>query len=133
VFSRDEARMAAAFAETTLSGVETYRFLLAERGGELLGYTCFDRIPQSAVSFDLYWIAVAPAERESGLAAELLTRTTTFIKGKRGRQVFAEISSRDAYASVRAFYVANGFEEVARFADFYDVGDDKLIYRLLLT
>jgi ribosomal protein S18 acetylase RimI-like enzyme len=133
VFAREEAQLAAELAETTLSGIETYRFLFAERGGELLGYTCFDRIPLSAVSFDLYWIAVAPRERGTGLAAELLSRTTSFIKGKRGRQVFAETSSREPYASARAFYLKSGFEEVARFADFYDAGDDKLIYRLLLT
>lgn len=132
VFSAEEARVAAELAQTTLSGAETYRFLFAERGGKLVGYTCFDRIPLSKVSFDLYWIAVAPAERGSGLAAELMARTATFIRGKRGTQVYAETSSREPYAAARAFYLKSGFAQVAHFEDFYDAGDSKIIYRLML-
>ena len=132
VFSNEEARVAAELAETTLDGSETYRWLIAEQDGELVGYTCFDRIPFSKLSFDLYWIAVSPEQRGSGLAAELMQRTATFIRGKRGTQVFAETSSREPYAAARAFYVKAGFDEIARFEDFYDVGDDKVVYRLKL-
>lgn len=132
VFSAEEARVAAQLAATTVSGTETYRFLFAERGGEMLGYTCFDRIPLSKVSFDLYWIAVAPSERGSGLAVELMARTAAFIKAKRGKQVYAETSSREPYAAARAFYLKSGFEEAAHFEDFYEPGDSKIIYRLML-
>lgn len=132
VFSAEEARVAAELAETTLSGSETYRFLFAERGGTLIGYTCFDRIPFSKVSFDLYWIAVDPGEAGRGIGRELMTRTAAFIKGKRGLFVFAETSSREPYAPARAFYLKAGFEEATRFADFYDLGDDKVIFRLKL-
>ena len=130
--SNEEARVAAEKAEFTLDGSETYRWLIAEQDGELVGYTCFDRIPFSKLSFDLYWIAVSPEQRGSGLAAELMQRTATFIRGKRGTQVFAETSSREPYAAARAFYVKAGFDEIARFEDFYDVGDDKVVYRLKL-
>jgi len=133
VFTAEEARIAAELADTTLDGSETYRWLIADADGELIGYTCFDRIPLSKVSFDLYWIAVSPAARGTGLAIELMERTAKFIRGKRGTQVFAETSSREPYAPARAFYVKAGFEEVARFEDFYDKGDAKITYRLKLT
>ena len=132
VFSADEVRTAGELAETTLDGSETYRWLIAEAGSELVGYTCFDRIPLSKVSFDLYWIAVSPARQGEGLGRELLTRTAKFIRGKRAMHLFAETSSRPPYAAARAFYTGAGFEEVARFADFYDAGDDKLVFRLKL-
>lgn len=132
VFSAEEARTAAELAETTLDGSETYRFLFAERGGELVGYTCFDRIPLSAVSFDLYWIAVLPDTRGTGLASQLMERTAAFIRNKRGLQIFAETSSREPYAPARAFYLKTGFEEAARFDDFYAVGDAKIIFRMKL-
>jgi len=132
VFSAEEVRTAAELAETTLDGTETYRWLIAQREGELVGYTCFDRVPFSKVSFDLYWIAVAPDHRGTGLAAELLARTAKLCKSKRGLWVFAETSSRQAYAAARGFYLKSGFEELARFADFYEPGDDKLVYRLKL-
>ena len=98
----------------------------------MLGYSCFDRIPLSKVSFELYWIAVVPAERGTGLAAELMARTVAFIKSKRGTQVYAETSSKDTHAAARAFYLKSGFAEVARFEDFYEPGDSKIIYRLML-
>ncbi len=132
VFSAEESRVAAELAQTTLDGSETYRWLLAEADGELLGYTCFDRIPLSKVSFDLYWIAVLPAQRGTGLAMDLMARTAKLAKSKRGLWIFAETSSRDAYAPARAFYRKTGFEEAARFADFYEPGDDKVVFRLAL-
>ena len=132
VFSAEEVKIAGELAQTTVEASDTYRFLFAERGGELLGYTCFDRIPLSKVSFDLYWIVVSPSERGTGLAAELMSRTATFIRSKRGTQVYAETSSKDSSAPARAFYLKSGFAEVARFEDFYEPGDSKVIYRLLL-
>ena len=133
VFSAEEARVAGELAATTLSGSETYRFLFAEApGGKLRGFTCFDRIPLSKVSFDLYWIAVAPESRGTGLALELMRRTAVFAKRKRGLWLFAETSSREPYAPARAFYKKAGFEEAARFDDFYAEGDAKLMFRLKL-
>lgn len=132
VFSEEEVRIAGELAETTLSGAETYRWLLAERAGALVGYTCFDRVPLTAVSFDLYWIAVAPAERGSGLAAELMRRTADVARRKGGVAIYAETSSRPPYAPARGFYLKAGFVEAGRYADFYDRGDDKLVYRLAL-
>lgn len=133
VFSAEESRVAAELAETTLDGSETYRWLIAETDGELAGYTCFDRVPLSKTSFDLYWIAVSPTHRGTGLGRELIARTAKFIRAKRGAQIFAETSSREPYAPARAFYVKTGFEPVARFEDFYEPGDDKIVFRLKLT
>lgn len=130
VFSAEEADVAARLAETTLDGSETYRWLLADQDGELVGYTCFDRIELTQSSFDLYWIAVLPTRGGQGLGLELMARTAKFIKSKRGTQIFAETSSREPYARARAFYVKAGFEEVARFEDFYEPGDAKVIFRL---
>lgn len=132
VFSAEEADVAARLAETTLDGSETYRWLLADRGDTLAGYTCFDRIELTQGSFDLYWIAVLPDFGRQGLGLELMARTAKFIKTKRGTQIFAETSSREPYARARGFYLKAGFEEVARFEDFYEPGDAKVIFRLKL-
>lgn len=132
VFSGEEARVAAELAETTLDGSETYRWLLAEQAGTLVGYTCYDRVPLSKVSFDLYWIAVLPEQRGTGVAKELMLRTAKLARSKRGLWMFAETSSRAPYAPARGFYLKSGFAEVARFEDFYEPGDDKVVYRLKL-
>jgi GNAT superfamily N-acetyltransferase len=129
VFSAEEAQTAADLADWTLSGTDFYRFIFAEHDGELIGYTCYDRIPLSAVSYDLYWIAVASAARGSGLAHELMERTAAEVRRDGGLWIFAETSSREPYAPARAFYLSSGFEEVARFADFYALGDAKVMFR----
>lgn len=133
MFTPEEAQVAAELAETTLDGTETYRWLIAEAEGGLAGYTCFDRIPLTRVSFDLYWIVVLADRRGSGLAGELVRRTAQLARSKRGLWMFAETSSRDAYAPARRFYRKAGFAEVARFEDFYEPGDDKLVFRLALA
>jgi ribosomal protein S18 acetylase RimI-like enzyme len=132
VFSAEEIKMAGELGETTLDGTETYRWLLAERGSELAGYTCFDRVYFTKGAFDLFWIAVLPTERGSGLATDLMRRTAKFIRGKRGTDIYAETSSREPYAPARAFYAKSGFVEAARLDDFYGPGDDKVIYRMKL-
>ena len=133
VFSAEEAAVAAELAATTLDGSETYRFLFAEDGrGKLLGYACFDRVPFSTGAFDLYWIAVDARLRGSGLALDVMARAAKLIARRGGTQIFAETSSREPYAPARGFYRKAGFDEVARFEDFYDVGDAKIIFRLML-
>jgi ribosomal protein S18 acetylase RimI-like enzyme len=129
VFSAEEAQTAADLADWTLAGTDFYRFIFAERDGELIGYTCYDRIPLSALSFDLYWIAVAPAARGGGLAHELMERTAAEVSRDGGLWMFAETSSREPYGAARAFYLKSGFEEVARFEDFYALGDAKVMFR----
>src|SRR5690606_21893939 len=63
VFYREERAVALELLELRLvQGAKSgYEFLFAERGGELLGYCAFGRVPLTQASYDLYWIAVAPA------------------------------------------------------------------------
>ena len=129
VFSAEEMKTAADLADWTLAGTDFYRFIFAERDDELLGYTCYDRIPLSALSYDLYWIAVAPAARGTGLAHELMERTAAAARRDGGLWIFAETSSREPYAPARAFYLKSGFAEVARYEDFYALGDAKIMFR----
>lgn len=132
VFTDEEVSVARELVQSTVDASEVYRFLFAERDGELVGYTCFERIPLSDLSWDLYWIAVHPSARGTGLAVDLMVRTSNIIRRRGGRFVFAETSSTDPYQRSRAFYLKAGFTEAARFADFYRDGDDKVIYRLAL-
>ena len=132
VFTPEVMNVAGTLAETTLDGSEPYRWLLAERGNELAGYICFDRIPFTTGAFELFWIAVSEAERGKGLGAELMARTVKFIRGKEGTDLYAEASTREPYAPARAFYLKSGFVEAARLDDFYGPGDGKVIFRLRL-
>ena len=54
------------------------------------------------------------------------------IRGN-ARQLLVETSSRPSYDPTRAFYQKRGYREVARVPDFYERGDDRVIYAKVFT
>jgi ribosomal protein S18 acetylase RimI-like enzyme len=107
-----------------------YEFIFAEEEGRLLGYTCFGPITITQGSFDLYWIAVRKDMQGRGLGKQLLAETMRLIEQAGGRKLYIETSARAEYAPTRAFYERSGCQLEATIADFYSVGDAKLIYVL---
>ena len=45
-----------------------------------------------------------------------------------GWLLIIETSSKESYKNTVGFYYSLGYQEIARIKDFYDVGDDKLIF-----
>jgi GNAT superfamily N-acetyltransferase len=105
-----------------------YSFFFAYRGGELLGYAAWGPAPLTQRSFDLYWIAVAPAAQGQGLGQALLARVEHAVAQRGGGNLYIETSSRRVYARTRRFYLAAGYPRVARLRDFYAPGDHKLMF-----
>jgi ribosomal protein S18 acetylase RimI-like enzyme len=97
-------------------------------GGELVGYACFGPTPCTAGTYDLYWIAVAPAAQNAGVGTQLLQEVERRLARADARLVIIETSSQPLYTATRAFYERRGYAEVARVPDFYAEGDDRLIF-----
>lgn len=129
-FSDEEVAIAAELVQERLDrGLASgYEFILADRDGRLEGYSCYGLIPCSTVSWDLYWIAVAPATQGSGLGRRILALTERRIAEHGGLACYAETSGRDQYVSTRAFYERNGYDSGAVFPDFYAPGDAKHVF-----
>ena len=129
-FSEAEVAIAAELVQERLDkgAASGYGFVLAERDGALAGYSCFGQIPCSTVSWDLYWIAVAPGAQGSGLGRLILDRTERRMQEAGGLACYAETSGRDQYATTRAFYVRTGYATGAVFPDFYGPGDAKHVF-----
>jgi D-alanine-D-alanine ligase len=134
-FSADEIAIAAELvAERLARGPESgYEFLLAERDGALVGYSCYGLIPCSTVSWDLYWIAVAAAAQGDGLGRRLLALTEERVRQAGGLALYAETSGRAQYQPTRAFYRRCGYQVAAVFEDFYATGDAKYVFVKRLT
>jgi D-alanine-D-alanine ligase len=135
VFSAAEVDLAVSLAEEALAhGAEEsgHHFLLASRGGRLLGYTCYGPIDGTQGSFDLYWIVVDAAGQGRGLGRRLLDRTEQRARAAGARRLYAETSGRPDYAPTRAFYERAGYTAEARLADFYAPGDDRVTYAKVL-
>lgn len=110
-----------------------YYFLFAEQEGQPLGYACYGPIAGTAVSFDLFWIAVEKQHQGRRIGQRLLVESERRIWAAGGRRVYIETSHRGQYDSTRAFYLRSGYAQEALLKDFYGPGDDKVIYVKALT
>jgi D-alanine-D-alanine ligase len=129
-FYAEEVGTAVELVEERLAKGEAsgYSFVFAEEGGRTVGYACFGPIACTKASFDLYWIAVHADGRGKGLGTILLDESERLIHGAGGNRIYVETSSRPLYEPTRAFYLARGYREEARLAEFYGPGDAKVIY-----
>ena len=50
------------------------------------------------------------------------------VQEEHGRLVLIETSSQERYQATRAFYQKTRYQDCARIADFYQPGDDRMIY-----
>ncbi|MCA9774288.1 MAG: GNAT family N-acetyltransferase [Myxococcales bacterium] len=129
-FSPEEIAVARDLVEERLGeGLASgYHFVFASRGSRLAGYTCFGPVPATASSFDLYWIAVDPADQGQGVGRALMRDTEGRIAALGGTRVYADTSGRAQYAPTRAFYERAGYTQAALLEDFFAPGDAKVIY-----
>lgn len=130
VFDRVELAIAVELidARVRLGARSGYSFFFAERGGALIGYCAWGRVPLTRSSYDLYWIVVAPTAQGQGVGRALLQRVEQAVAGRGGGRLYIETSSRPIYARTRRFYRAAGYRVVARLRDFYASGDDKFMF-----
>ena len=130
LFSAAEKDVAVEVLESYLENPGKDYFALGaftQRGG-LLGYACYGPTPCTAGTWDLYWIAVSGEARGHGIGTLMMEEIERRLVQQRARLVLIETSSRADYEPTRGFYERRGYEEVARVPDFYDVGDDRVIF-----
>ena len=131
VFRPDEVNVALELFDEAASG--DYEFVGGFEGEDLVGYACFGPTPGTDRTYDLYWIAMHPQAQGNGRGSHLLNAVEHQLRERGARVLVAETSSRAEYAATRQFYIARGYQEVACMRDFYDLGDDRVIYTKHLT
>jgi ribosomal protein S18 acetylase RimI-like enzyme len=139
-FSAEESAVAVELVDDRLERGEAsdYRFVFAELADpagrrQVVGYSCFGRIPMTRESWDLYWIAVDATIQGLGLGRAVLRESERRIADLGGRRVYVETSSRPQYAPTRAFYERCDYEVAAVLNDFYAPGDGKVIFLKVLA
>jgi GNAT superfamily N-acetyltransferase len=105
-----------------------YYFIFAEADGVTVGYSCYGPIASTRSAHDLYWIVVHTGFRGKGLGKLLLEETYTHARAMGCTQIYAETSGREHYIPTQQFYVSAGYTLESTNKDFYDKGDDKLVY-----
>lgn len=110
-----------------------YNIMVAELDSSVVGYVCYGITPLTEGTWDLYWIAVSSEKQGKRLGRSLSKYAEDDIKKAGGRLLLVETSSLPGYEKTRKFYRSNGYELVARIADFYSPGDDKLVFEKRFT
>ncbi len=99
-----------------------------EAGSGAVGYMTWGPTPLAEDAYDLYWMAVSPAEQGRGHGKALVRWLEDEVRRRNGRLLIIETSSQPKYHPTRQFYINLAYREVARVPDFYKAGDDRVIY-----
>ena len=130
VFRADEIEVALEVIDAGLApDANHYRFAIAEAGDDVVGYVVWGHTPCTDAVYDLYWIAVDKAAQGTGVGRLLMDACVDDVRARGGRMVIIETEGTPAYEPTRRFYFSVGCDEVARIADFYRPGSDKVVYR----
>lgn len=84
-------------------------------------------------TWNLYLIGVHPDRQGQGRGAAMLRYVEQTLAERDERVLLVETSGLDSFAPTRAFYHKCGYDEEARIREFYNAGDDKIVFRKALT
>lgn len=117
------------FDEAAMNKVgSNYQSFVAEVDGQIAGWICFGATPCTLGTFDVYWIAVDPAQQRKHIGSKLLDFAEENIQKQKGRLIVIETSGSERYVPTRNFYEGNGYCLAADVKGFYAPGDDKWIF-----
>lgn len=100
--------------------------------GKIRGFAVFGPNPSTVGSWDLYWIAVSDEYRNKHFGSIILKDVELRAREDGCRVLWVETAGRPLYLPTRGFYESCDYEKVAQLKDYYDEGDDKVIYRKIL-
>lgn len=104
---------------------------LVVEGGAGLAYAAPERLTDG--TWNLLLMAVAPARQGQGLGRQLVAAVEAALQEKGTRLLLVETSGVPDFARQRRFYRRLGFRREARIRDFYQAGDDKVVFAKLLS
>jgi ribosomal protein S18 acetylase RimI-like enzyme len=95
---------------------------------EVAGYMTWGPTALTVGTYDLYWMAVSPKHQGKGYGRKLVEWLEAKVAELKGRMIIVETSSMPKYDPTRRFYLGLNYREIARIPDFYQPGDDRIIY-----
>lgn len=89
--------------------------------------------PMTQGTWNILMILVHPDHHRQGYGKALMAQVETVLSQRGDRLIIVETSSLDDFATARMFYPQCGYTEETRIRDFYETGNDKIIFRKDLT
>jgi ribosomal protein S18 acetylase RimI-like enzyme len=106
-------------------------WLTDEAEDEVVGVAYCEPERMTDQTWNLQFIAIHPDHQGQGRGGNLLHHIEETLKACGGRLLLVETLA--SFELTRAFYKKCGYEEEARIRDFYAAGDDKIVYRKVLS
>jgi GNAT superfamily N-acetyltransferase len=95
--------------------------------GRVAGFVSFG-LGLGNKTYEVYWICVSLSHQGNGIGARLLAFAEAYALHAGARILFVETSSKREYCRARTLYEHGGYEVSAVVRDYFDDGDDKVIY-----
>jgi len=83
-------------------------------------------------TWNLYLIAIHPDYQGEGRGTAMVKYIEQMLAAQGERILLVETSGLDSFTRTRTFYRKRGYEEEARIREFYQAGEDKIIFRKTL-
>ncbi|MEO6711970.1 MAG: GNAT family N-acetyltransferase [Mycobacteriales bacterium] len=97
-------------------------------GGDVVGVSYLGPEQMANGTWNLFFLAVDSERRNSGLGGSLVAAAEIAVRDRGGRVLLIETSGQDGFDRQRAFYARLGYTLEARIRDYYDHGDDKVVF-----
>ncbi|HEY0936443.1 MAG TPA: GNAT family N-acetyltransferase [Trebonia sp.] len=104
------------------------RWIVADTGTSIAATAYYAPERMTDGTWNLYLLAVHPDHQREGRGAAIVRHVEQDLRETGARVLLIETSGTPDFAGQRAFYTGLGYIEEARIRDFYEPGDDKVVY-----
>ncbi len=134
LFTAEESTVVETMLSEYFAGrhAEGHTCIVDDVDGDLLAVAYYEPVTATDRTWELTMIGVRQDVHRQGLGAALLDHVETDLRSRDQRLLVIETSALPAYARARAFYLARGYDEEARVRDYFETGDDMVMFRKTL-
>lgn len=131
MFTASEAALLPSLLGEVLSAEEVLRRFVVDTDEQdaVVGVAFWQPVEMADRVTDLTMIAIRPSEQGRGRGRALMAEAEAAAKSAGQRLMLVQTSGTEQYAGTRHFYTALGYDEEAKVRDYWQPGDDLVVFR----